>query len=82
MDSRGSGDIAYNEAVDLTGEAWTLRGNVADGSVANLGRQVCSILAVLGTSDTPTDAMLPLSPSGSPLRASATRTPGWSATET
>lgn len=58
MDSRGWRDIAYNEAVDLTGEAWTLRGNVADGSVANLGGQVYSILAVLGTSDTPTDAML------------------------
>lgn len=58
MDVRGWRDIAYNEAVDLNGENWELRGlNVQDGSVANMGGLVYSILAVYGQEDVPTEAM-------------------------
>lgn len=58
MDVRGWRDIAYNEAVDQQGEAWTCRGENADGSVSGMGGKVYSILAVLGTNDSPTEDML------------------------
>lgn len=58
MDGRGWTDIAYNEAVDQNGDVWILRGDYRDGATKNYGGRSYSILAVLGTDDTPSDAML------------------------
>lgn len=57
MDVKGWRDIAYNEAVDLNGDTWILRGPNEDGSVKDMGGEVYSILAVYGVDDTPTEAM-------------------------
>jgi len=58
MDGRGWTDIAYNEAVDQNGDVWILRGDYKDGATKNYGGRTYSILAILGTDDTPTDAQL------------------------
>lgn len=57
VSGRGWRDIAYNEAVDQRGEAWVLRGHVADGSVKNMGGEVYSILAAIGNDEPMTPAM-------------------------
>lgn len=59
MNDRGWSDIAYSHAVDLAGRLWTLRGwDRVEGGVKNRGGHCVSILAVLGSKDTPTPAML------------------------
>lgn len=56
---RGWKDIAYNIGVDLLGRIYILRGwDKVDGSVKNMGGEVVSILAILGTNDKPTTPML------------------------
>lgn len=58
MDGHGWTDIAYNEAVDANGDVWILRGDYKDGATKNYGGRTYSILVILGTDDTPTDAQL------------------------
>ena len=54
---RGWSDIAYNIAVDLSGEVWELRGwDAVDGGVASRSDDV-TILLVMGDQDQMTDAM-------------------------
>ena len=58
MNDRGWSDIAYNVAVDQNGNVWLLRGwNIVDGGVKNMGGKCLSILAILGKTDTPSEAM-------------------------
>lgn len=57
--SRGWSDIAYSHAIDLAGRCWTLRGwDRVEGGAKNLGGRCVSVLAVMGSEDTPTPAML------------------------
>lgn len=57
MDGKGWSDIAYNVGVDLNGDVWVLRGwDVQDGGVAGRSDDV-TILAIMGSADTVTDAM-------------------------
>ena len=57
MNGHGWSDIAYNLAVDLSGEVWELRGwDAVDGGVASRSDDV-TILLVMGDQDRMTDAM-------------------------
>ena len=57
MNGHGWSDIAYNLAVDLSGEVWELRGwDAVDGGVASRSDDV-TILLIMGDQDQMTDAM-------------------------
>jgi hypothetical protein len=59
--TKGWSDIAYNLAVDQTGDVWVLRGldhrSAANGGTTVNARYV-AVLAILGEGQEPTDAML------------------------
>ena len=55
---RSWSDIAYSHAVDLDGNLYTLRGwDRVEGGAKNMGGKCVSILAIMGSLDTPTEAM-------------------------
>lgn len=58
MDGRGWSDIAYNVGVDQEGRLYELRGWMRrDGATSGWGGRSFSILAIMGTGESPSDKM-------------------------
>lgn len=58
MNNKGWSDIAYSVGVDQEGRIWELRGwDRRDGATVGMGGISFSILAIMGTAETPSDKM-------------------------